>query len=120
MSQTARARWLTAGPIALACLVISIAPVSIAPVEAEDDPFALGRKVFVEVAVPQCSICHALADAGAAGTIAPSLDDLRPTTESVLQALVAGLGVMPTYRDQLTEEEMNAVAEYVSHVAGSQ
>lgn len=86
---------------------------------AEDEAdHELGRQLFLEEAQPPCGICHMLADAESAGTIGPNLDQLRPTKERVLQAMESGPGAMPDFTDSLTEEEMDAVAEYVAAVAG--
>jgi mono/diheme cytochrome c family protein len=78
----------------------------------------LGRKVFTELAQPPCRLCHTLKAAGAEGTIGPSLDELKPDLEKALQAVRNGVGVMPPFRDKLTAEQIEAVARYVSEVAG--
>jgi mono/diheme cytochrome c family protein len=87
------------------------------PVSAEEATLALGRKVFLEMSSPQCSLCHTLADAGATGEIGPSLDELRPTADRVRTAVTNGIGPMPP-NEGLTKEQIEAVAEYVSTVAG--
>lgn len=56
--------------------------------------------------------------AGADGTVGPSLDELKPDLERALKAVRNGSGVMPAYQDKLTAEEIEAVANYVSRVAG--
>jgi cytochrome c6 len=86
-------------------------------------PFAaqgqeLGLKVFTELAQPPCALCHTLEAAGAAGTIGPSLDELKPDKAKVLQAVRRGLGVMPPFADKLSAEQIEAVADYVSRNAG--
>lgn len=88
------------------------------PRAAHAENLDLGRKVFTEIAQPSCTVCHTLQAAGATGTIAPSLDDIKPDKQRALQALRNGLGVMPSYAESLTEEQMQAVAEYVASVAG--
>lgn len=101
-------------------MLFGVCALAALPARAQDDAqMELGRQVFVERAQPPCAICHTLADAGATGTIAPSLDELKPTTERVRTALMDGPGVMPVYDGALTEEEMAAVATYVAAVAGS-
>ena len=90
-----------------------------ASLRAEDEAdLELGRQVFVELATPQCSICHVLADAEAVGKIAPSLDELKPTSERVRAAVIDGPGAMPSYAELLSEEQIEAVAHYVATVAG--
>jgi mono/diheme cytochrome c family protein len=86
------------------------------PLAAQGDE--LGRKVFMELAQPPCQLCHTLKAAGAEGTIGPSLDELKPDLDKALQAVRNGVGVMPPFRDKLTAEQIEAVARYVSEVAG--
>ena len=77
-----------------------------------DDMFDLGKYVFLNKAV--CSTCHTLADAGSNSQIGPNLNEIRPNKMTVMNAVTNGIGVMPTYEDQLTPEEIEAVAHYVS------
>ncbi len=76
-----------------------------------------GRQVFVKDATPPCAICHSLADAGASGSIGPSLDELKPDVARVVKAVKAGFGAMPAY-PQLSEEQVQAVARYVARASG--
>ena len=76
-----------------------------------DDMFDLGKDVFLNKAV--CSTCHTLADAGSNGQIGPNLNEIRPDKMTVMNAVTNGIGVMPNYEDQLTPEEIEAVAHYV-------
>jgi mono/diheme cytochrome c family protein len=85
------------------------------PAGADD---ALGRKVFTEIAQPPCKLCHKLEAAGAAGTLGPSLDELKPDKARALEAIRKGVGVMPPFADKLTPEQIEAVADYVARVAG--
>lgn len=77
----------------------------------------LGRKVFTKIAVPQCGVCHALADAGTTGTIGARLEELKPDAARVAKAVRDGVGVMPPYNETLTREQIQAVAYYVSRAA---
>ncbi len=77
-----------------------------------DDMFDLGKDVFLNKAV--CSACHTLADAGSSGDIGPNLNEIRPDKMRVINTVTNGIGVMPPYEDQLTSEEIEAVAHYVS------
>jgi mono/diheme cytochrome c family protein len=79
---------------------------------------ALGRKVFTELAQPPCKLCHKLEAAGAAGTLGPSLDELKPDKARALEAIRKGVGVMPPFADKLTPAQIEAVADYVARVAG--
>lgn len=74
-----------------------------------------GKAIF---AAAGCAGCHALADANATGAVGPSLDDSKPSTELVVDRVTNGRGGMPAFADQLSAEQIDAVAEYVSSVAG--
>ncbi|MCM2319221.1 MAG: cytochrome c [Pseudomonas sp.] len=79
---------------------------------------AQGRQVFLEQAQPSCSLCHALREAGASGAIGPDLDQLKPDAARVVAAVSNGVGVMPPFAETLSDEQIRAVAHYVSSVAG--
>jgi cytochrome c6 len=87
------------------------------PAGAEEAMLAQGRKVFLEISNPPCGLCHTLADAGAAGQVGPILDELKPTADRVRTAVTNGIGPMPP-NEGLTKEQVEAVALYVSAVAG--
>lgn len=74
----------------------------------------LGKRVFTQMAVPSCGVCHTLHDAGTSGTIGAKLEELQPDAMRVATAVRKGLGVMPPYAGKLTEEQIEAVAYYVS------
>jgi sulfite dehydrogenase len=74
---------------------------------------ALGRKLFSS-ATPPCALCHTLKAAGTTGKLGPPLDELQPEAEQVATALRQGVGVMPSYREKLSEEEILALARYVA------
>ena len=78
----------------------------------------LGKQVFVELAQPQCGICHTLADAGTTGAVGPNLDKMELTEGKVRLAVSDGIGVMPAYDETLSQEQIDAVALYVSTVTG--
>jgi len=86
------------------------------PLAAQGDE--LGRKVFTQVAQPPCMACHTLKAAGAEGTVGPSLDELKPGLDQALQAVRHGVGIMPSFRDKLTSEQIEAVARFVAESAG--
>ena len=79
---------------------------------------ALGKKLFTETAVPACALCHALKDAGAEGAVGPVLDEIKPDAARVAKALRDGLGQMPSYKGRLSEEQIAALASYVSKASG--
>ncbi|QVQ26978.1 c-type cytochrome [Achromobacter deleyi] len=84
---------------------------------AEPKDVEAGRTLFMQATTPACAVCHTLADAGAAGTIGPSLDELKPDANRVAQAVRNGIGVMPAF-DALSDADVQALAKYVSGVTG--
>ena len=52
------------------------------------------------------------------GTIGPNLDAPMPSSELVVDRVTNGAGVMPSFGDTFTEQQINDVAAYVSTVAG--
>jgi mono/diheme cytochrome c family protein len=76
---------------------------------------AQGKQVFEKAG---CTNCHTLKDAGASGTVGPNLDDAKPSKDKVVERVTNGKGVMPSFKGQLTPQEIAAVAAYVSAVAG--
>ena len=93
-------------------LALLLAP----PIAARADD--LGRRVFTQIAQPSCALCHTLEAAGAAGTLGPSLDELKPDKARVLEAVRKGVGVMPAFGDRLSKEQIEAVAAFVAASAG--
>jgi mono/diheme cytochrome c family protein len=82
---------------------------------AEGDATA-GKQVFASAG---CSGCHTLKDAGATGNVGPNLDDAKPDAALVTDRVTNGQGVMPSFKDQLSEKQIADVAAYVSSVAGT-
>jgi mono/diheme cytochrome c family protein len=74
-----------------------------------------GAAVFAEAG---CGGCHVLEAAGSSGQTGPNLDDLMPSKEQVEEQVRNGGGGMPAFDDQLSDEEIDAVATYVSESAG--
>ena len=77
---------------------------------------AAGRAVFASAG---CSGCHTLHAAGAGGQIGPNLDRLRPTYPVVLAKVESGGGGMPSFRGQLSAQQIKDVAAFVSTTAGA-
>jgi mono/diheme cytochrome c family protein len=65
-----------------------------------------------------CKNCHTLKAAGATGNVGPNLDDLMPDEEQVAVQVANGGGGMPAFGDKLSDEQIEAVAQYVSQNAG--
>jgi mono/diheme cytochrome c family protein len=73
-----------------------------------------GKSVFTA----NCATCHTLADAGASGEVGPNLDELMPEKSLVETQVANGGGGMPAFSGVLSQQQIEAVAEYVSTVAG--
>ena len=76
-----------------------------------NDKMALGLEVYNNKA--ECGVCHALQEAGSDGEIGPSLDLLKPTEARIISTVMNGIGVMPSFEEILTKEEIEAVAYFV-------
>jgi mono/diheme cytochrome c family protein len=75
---------------------------------------ASGASVFSS----NCSSCHTLAAAHAKGTVGPNLDQLKPSADVVNRQVTNGGGGMPAFGGRLSSAQIDAVAKYVSSVAG--
>jgi mono/diheme cytochrome c family protein len=74
-----------------------------------------GATIFLQAG---CGNCHTLGDAESSGTIGPNLDESKPDVDLVIDRVTNGKGGMPSFRGRLSEEQIQAVAEYVSENAG--
>jgi mono/diheme cytochrome c family protein len=74
-----------------------------------------GKQVFASAG---CASCHTLKDAGASGNVGPNLDQLKPSKPTVAHQVEVGGGAMPAFKGQLSAAQIDAVAAYVSSVAG--
>jgi len=77
-----------------------------------DELFNKGKEVFFEAG--NCAGCHTLSDAGSNAMVGPNLNEIRPNVERILMAVKNGIGVMPAMEGILSNEEIEAVAHYVS------
>jgi len=84
--------------------------------EAPAGDAAAGKQVFESAG---CVACHTLADAGSTGTVGPNLDDAKPPATLVVTRVTDGAGAMPSFKDKLTEQQIQDVAAYVSSSAGT-
>ena len=82
-----------------------------------DQIFEIGKDVFLNKA--NCSTCHTLAEAGSNGQIGPNLDQIKPDMMRVMSVVKNGIGIMPPLEGLLSDQEIEAVAHYVS-IAASQ
>ena len=72
-----------------------------------------GKQLFLRQAQPGCGVCHSLTDANARGVVGPNLNQLSPSLAQVENAIAQGVGAMPAYGAQLSENEIAALAAYV-------
>lgn len=82
----------------------------------EASQMARGKELFT-TATPACALCHTLRDAGAEGAIGPVLDELQPEAARVARALQNGVGAMPSFKATLSEDDIAALALYVSRAS---
>lgn len=82
--------------------------------ETDEATLAAGREVFGA----NCAGCHTLAAAGASGEVGPNLDQARPSRELVETRVRNGQGVMPAFEEQLSDDEIDDVVEYVATAVG--
>jgi len=75
---------------------------------------AEGKQVFTQ----NCGGCHTLKDAGTTGSVGPDLDELKPPKATVVRQVNNGGGPMPAFKGKLSPAQIDAVATYVSTVAG--
>lgn len=85
------------------------------PAESGGGDATAGKTVFESAG---CASCHTLADAGATGTVGPNLDEAMPSVSLAVDRVTNGMGAMPSFSDQLSEQQIQDVAAYVSSVAG--
>ena len=74
-----------------------------------------GKAIFASAG---CSGCHTLAAAGSTGTVGPNLDEAKPSKELAIDRVTNGRGGMPSFKGQLSEAQIEAVATFVSENAG--
>ncbi len=70
-----------------------------------------GKEIFAQAG---CGSCHTLAAAGSTGNVGPNLDEAKPPAELVVDRVTNGKGAMPSFKDQLSEEQIQAVADFVT------
>ena len=74
-----------------------------------------GKSVFASAG---CGSCHTFQAAGSNGTIGPNLDEAKPPFELAIERVTNGKGAMPSFRDSLSDDQIQAVAEFVSQRSG--
>ncbi len=76
------------------------------PAAGGDDPESLFTS--------NCGSCHVLEKAGTSGAVGPNLDEAQPSFEDAVRQITNGGGGMPAFGEQLTDEQIRALARYVS------
>jgi cbb3-type cytochrome c oxidase subunit III len=74
-----------------------------------------GKAIFASAG---CSGCHTLAAAGATGNVGPNLDQAKPSKALAVDRVTNGRGGMPSFKGQLSEKQIEAVATFVAENAG--
>ncbi len=106
-------------------------PISIAPPRNLDSLLAKGKDLFKKAGCPECHGTSGRGDGPSAGTLTSGGRPTRPADltrrpfkggdqpEDIYRALAAGIDgtPMPSYRDALEEEEIWALAVYVTRLA---
>ena len=77
-----------------------------------DEIFNKGKEIFINSG--NCATCHSLKNAGSVSNIGPNLNEIKPSAGRVKNAVINGIGVMPSALSILTNEEIDAVSYYVS------
>ena len=72
---------------------------------------AAGKEVFASAG---CGGCHTFSAAGSSGSVGPNLDDASPSHDHVVTQVTEGGGAMPSFRDELTDQQIQDVAAFVS------
>jgi cytochrome c6 len=72
---------------------------------------ANGEQVFASAG---CGGCHTFSAAGSNGAVGPNLDDAAPSYDAVVEQVTNGGGAMPSFKDELSEQEIRDVAAFVS------
>ena len=84
-------------------------------VEVPEGDATAGKAVFTST----CGACHTLSDAGTSGVVGPNLDDRQPDAARVYDRVTNGKGGMPSFKGQLSDQQIADVTAYVSTAAGS-
>jgi len=74
-----------------------------------------GRELFASAG---CGGCHTLKAANATGTAGPSLDgDPNLSTDLIIERVTAGVGPMPAFGYQMSNQDIADIAAYVMQAA---
>jgi uncharacterized membrane protein len=106
--------WMpVAGAVAFVALAVAVEQTEEPAASAASADVVHGKAVFASAG---CGGCHTLADAGADGTVGPSLDAARPSAALVAERVRNGQGAMPAFAGTLSDADIADVAAYVASV----
>lgn len=74
-----------------------------------------GKAIFLKAG---CTGCHTLAAVHATGTVGPNLDTAKPDFRLVTARVTLGKGAMPSFKGQLTTQQIADVASFVVQATG--
>ena len=96
----------------LVIYIILILKVFLIQISLSDELFLKGKEIFLNAG--NCATCHSLKDAGSVADIGPNLNEIRPDVGRIKNAVINGIGVMPSALGIINEDEIDAVSYYVS------
>lgn len=70
-----------------------------------------GAAVFAEAG---CGSCHTYSPASSTGNVGPNLDDSDVSFDRAVQQITNGGGAMPAFKDELSEQEIEDVARFIT------
>ena len=76
---------------------------------------AAGETVFSS---SDCGACHTLEAAGSSGGVGPNLDEAKPDFALVVDRVTNGMGAMPAFGEELSEQQIEDVAAFVVESTG--
>jgi mono/diheme cytochrome c family protein len=85
------------------------------PAQYQNGDAVAGKKVFLSAG---CTACHTLKDAGSTGTVGPNLDEVKPPLSLAVERVTKGAGAMPSFKGQLTDQQIADVTAYVVKASG--
>lgn len=85
------------------------------PTEAPTETGAAGEDGASVFAEAGCGGCHRFQPAGSSGSVGPPLDGIDLSKDEIAEQVRSGGGGMPAFGDRLSEEQIEAVADYVEN-----
>jgi mono/diheme cytochrome c family protein len=108
--------------VLLSLLLLSLLGVALAQGQGRPELFQQGKEVFENI----CADCHRLNGQGLPGTY-PALNkdpfvlgDPKPVVATVLNGRKGNLGLMPTWKDKLDDQQIAAAITYIRNAWSNQ